>query len=101
MLVRSHWLAESGNQGKPCSTHVRVHSISTHAPANPSTMARRVNVGRPIIRGRAHHAAKYHTPTQIPTTGPSRNSPIHVTLCNHPNRIVHATACAAAIVHAY
>src|SRR5688572_4775908 len=99
MVARSHWLAASDSHGNPLSSHVRVHSISTHMPARPSTTISRVGVGLPRIRGIAHHTTRYHEPTQAPTNGPSRKSPSHVTLCSHARIIVHATACAANIVH--
>src|SRR5687768_10556812 len=100
MVARSHWLAASGNHGNPPRSHVRVHSINTHKAARPRTTNKRVTVGFPMIRGSAHHAARYHVPTHAPTNGPSRKSPSHVTLCSQPRRIVQAMACAANIVHA-
>src|SRR5688572_26090058 len=100
MLTIVHWLAASGSQGKPPSNQVRVHSITTHAPASASIATSRVSTGRPIIRDIVHHAARYHVPTHTPTNGPSSNNPAHVTLCSQPSRIVHATIWAAASVQA-
>src|SRR5471032_1202460 len=100
MLARSHWLAASGSQGNPPKSQVRVHSIRVHVAASASSATSRTIVGRPTIRGIVHHAARYHVPIHAPTKGPSRNSPSHVTLCSQPRMSVHATACAAKIVHA-
>ena len=79
MLARSHWLAASGSQGNPPSSQVRVHSMSTHAPASPSSASSRTSVRRPSNRGIVHQAARYHVPIHAPTIGPSRNNPSHVT----------------------
>src|SRR5690606_4078966 len=101
MLARSHWLAERGSHGKPLRSHVRVHSMTTHAPAKPSNASSRVGVGSPTMRGSTHQAIRNQEPTQTPTTGRSSNRPTHVTWCSHASRSVHATACAPSTTPAY
>ena len=100
MLIRFHWLAASGSQGKPLRNQVRVHSITTQSPASASTATRRTGVDRPNIRGIVHQAARYQTPTHTPVKGPSRNSPSHETWCSQPRMMVHATICAPSSVRA-
>src|SRR4051812_47910578 len=100
MLARSHWLAAGGSHGNPPSSHVRGHPVSTQAAASASNASNRTMVGRPTMRGIVHHAARYHVPIHAPTNGPSKNNPSQVTWCSHPRMIVHATPCAAKIVHA-
>ncbi len=90
-------MAESGSQGKPLSTQVRVHSITTQTPASPSTANTRRAQGRPPSRGIAQRTAANQTPVQTPMKGPSKNNPAQVTLCNHARMIVHATACAPTV----
>ncbi len=98
MLVRCHWLAASGSQGKPVMNQVRVHSTRTQAPARPSWASIRTGAERPCSRGMVHQTARYQQPTQAPTKGPRRRSPKNVTCRSQQSRTIQATAWAANIV---
>src|ERR1700679_4276648 len=100
MLILSHWVAASGIQGNPPRNQVRVHSMITQAPASPSIATKRTGVRLPTILGMVHQAARYQTPVQTPTMGPSRNIPTQVTGCSQERLIVQATAWAARSVQA-
>ena len=101
MLTRCHWLAASGSQGKPPSSQVRDHSMTTQSAARPNIARRRSIAPRPMKRGIAHHTARYQAPTQRPTTGPSRNMATQFTWCIQFNITVQATTCAPSTVIAY
>ena len=74
--------------------------MTTQSPAKPSWASRRTGTARPISRGIVHQTARYHTPTQAPTKGPSRSQPTQVTWRSQQSRIVQATACEAKSVQA-